>query len=186
MITSLLAAVTVLALPQTGPGSTARERAIWSYAQGRLEQQVDVWFNDGEFPKVIQALRYENHLYPADYEVATNLGWMQENIEDYVSAEATYTRYVRQNPKEVDAALPLAQMHFMKRQYDKVIPILEPTIKRTPPPHPNVWRILAHSYERTGKLQDSKRVWEKYLKLAPNDLTAKANLKRVLGKINGS
>ena len=61
-------------------------------------------------------------------------------------------------------------------------PILEEAIKNDKV-HPNNFRLLAHSYERLGKLNDAKRVWDRYISLAPGDLPAKVNLKRVEGKI---
>lgn len=179
----LLVAVVAM-VPTGGDPTTARERAIWQHAQGRLEQQIDIWFEDGEFPKAIQALRLENDLFPSNYEVATNLGWMQENVQDYVSATATYERYLKLNPQDPDAGLPLATMLLNRKQYDRIPSLLEPAIKRKPAPHPNTFRVLAHAHERLGHLKDSKRVWETYIKVNPKDETAKANLRRVEGKIN--
>lgn len=182
----LLVAVVAL-VPTGGDKPTAREQAIWSHAQSRLEQQIDIWFEDGEFPKAIHALRFENNLFPSNYEVATNLGWMQENVEDYPSATATYERYLKLNPQDPDAALPLATMLLNRKQYDRIPSLLEPAIKRSKPsPHPNTFRVLAHAHERLGHLQDSKRVWETYLRLNPKDETAKANLRRVEGKIKAA
>jgi tetratricopeptide (TPR) repeat protein len=182
-VTSLVVAAVTMAAGQATP---SRDEAIWSYVQARMDQQIDVWFDDGEFPKAIQALRFENGIFPHDYEVATNLGWMQENVEDYASATTTYERYLRQNPKDVDAPLPLAQLYFRQKQYAKVPPLLTSAIKRTPPPHGNVWRILAHSYDRLNELEKSRDVWKAYIKAVPGDEAAKANLRRVEDKIKSS
>lgn len=160
-----------------------RQAAIWSYAQGRLDQQMDIWFEDGDYPKVIQLLKVEASAFPNDYEVATNLGWMQENVQDYPAAIKSYERYLRENPKDPDASFPLAYLYFRQKKYTQVPALLEPASKRTPPPHPNVFRTLAHSYERTNRLADSHRIWLSYIKIAPNDATAKVNLRRVEKKI---
>ena len=61
--------------------------------------------------------------------------------------------------------------------------LVVPTLERHL--HPNSYRILAHSYERLGRFKDSKRVWEAYLQVHPEDETAKKNLQRVIGKIGG-
>lgn len=157
--------------------------AIWAAANSRMEQQIDVWFDDGQFPMCVQLLRMEYELFPHDYEIATNLGWMFENIEQWNDAVSVYERYLRENRSNPDAALPLAQYWFLKRQYVKVPPVLEGFIK--PNSHPNNYRILAHSYERLGRLKDSVAMWEKYIALAPEDKAAKINMARVQKKIDG-
>lgn len=172
------------AAPAQATGAKAlRTDAIWSYAQGRMDQQMDIWFEAGDYPKVIQVLRVEAEAFPHDYEVATNYGWMQENVQNYPAAIQAYERYRKDNPKDPDASLPLANLYFRQKKYTQVPALLEPAVKRTPPPHGNVYRILAHSYERTDRLTDSRRVWQTYLKVAPNDAPAKVNLARVEKKI---
>jgi len=160
-----------------------RVAAILEHAQARLEQQNDIWFEDGEFPKIIQSLRIQFEMRPDDYEVATNLGWMQTNVEDEPAAIQTYTTYLKRNPQDSDAALPLAQLHYMKKRYAPVPALLEPAIARAKVPHANAFRILAHSYERTGQLEKSRATWLRFLKVSPDDGPAKVNLKRVEGKI---
>ncbi len=182
-VTTMLMAASVIAQGPAPTISTGRDGEIWSHAQARIEQQMDVWFESGDYPKVIQLLKVERDLTPHDYEVATNLGWMQENVEDYPSAIKTYERYIADNPNSNDAELPLAQLYFRQKKYALVPPLLEKTVKRTPPPHGNVWRILAHSYERTNRLKESERVWLTYLKVDPNDAPAKVNLARVQKKL---
>ena len=184
----LVAATAVLTQAAEAPKKPVavanREDAIWSFAQSRMDQQMDVWFEAGDYPKVIEVLHFERDMFPSDYEVATNYGWMQENVQNYDGAILAYQRFRRDNPNDPDGALPLAQLYFRQKKYTEVWPLLEPALKRTPPPHGNVWRILAHSYEKTKRLEDSRRVWQEYLKVAPNDAPAKVNLARVEKKIS--
>jgi tetratricopeptide (TPR) repeat protein len=159
-----------------------RMDAIWNAIDKRVAQQIDVWFDDGEFPMAIQLLRVQYAMHPNDYEIATNLGWMLENVEEPDLAIAVYERYLKENPGDVDAALPIAQYYFQKkRDYEKVIELLNPILPRKP--HANAYRILAHSYERTNKLQDSRRVWLALLEINPDDGAARRLLERVEEKI---
>lgn len=167
----------------SAPPPTDRTEAIWSFAQARMMQQYDVWFDLGDYPKVIQVLNFQNAIVPKDYEVATNLGWMHENVEDYPSAISTYRQYMKDNPQDPDASFPLANLYSNQRKFELVIPLLEPAIQGKVHPHPNSYRILARSYERLNRLKDSQRVWQTYIRLAPDDLSAKANLRRVEGKL---
>lgn len=163
-----------------------RVAEIWGYAQSRIEQQNDAWFDDGEFPMVIQALRMQIEIVPEDYEVSTNLGWMLENVQNYDAAQSVYERFLKDNPNDPDGALPLAQFYFLRRkdQLDKIPPLLDKVVLRDPPPHPNAFRILAHSYERIGKIKESRDVWALLISKNPSDEAAKANLRRVEAKLN--
>jgi len=108
---------------------------------------------------------------------------MQENVEHWAEALATYVKFKNLNAGHPDAPYPEAQFYFIKKLYAKVIPLLEPTIALLP--HANTFRVLAQSYERLGLLEDAKRVWTKYLSASPDDAAAKNNLNRVLKKLKG-
>ena len=163
----------------------SRVDAIWNHAVDRLNSQTDIWFDDGDFPRVINLCKVMYALYPADYEVATNLGWMLENIEKWDEALAVYIKYRTENAKDPDAAWPEANFYYMKKAYQKVPPILEPTMKMARKPHPNSFRTLAHAYERMNQLQDSKRVLQAMIQTFPDDAPAKNNLSRVEKKLRG-
>ena len=181
LLAGLVAAVTVASAQKP---DTKRINQIWGAANDRLSRQADAWFEDGDFPRVVQLLRMHNQVEPSNIEIATNLGWMLENVELREEALAVYIALRRQNPNDPDAAFPEANFYFMKKVYAKVPPILEPTMKGRP--HANNYRILAHAYERMKMLADSKRIWELYISIDPNDEAAKANLSRVAKKLGGS
>ncbi len=161
-----------------------RVHEIWNATNDRLGTQLDVWFDEGDFPKCIQLLKMQSSLFPGDYEVATNLGWMQENVENWDSALATYIRFKDRNPLDPDRSLPEADFYFRRKAYAKATAALEPAL--TKGSHPNAFRILAHAYERQGMLSDSKRVWEQYLVLSPKDGAARNNLNRVMKKLSAT
>jgi tetratricopeptide (TPR) repeat protein len=180
-----IAALIVLTVVGEGQQAATQRRidAIWSAADDRMSQQLDVWFEAGEYPMCIQLLRMQYDLSPHNYEVATNLGWMYENTEQWDPAVAIYEQYLRENPGDPDARLPLAQYWYLKKQYAKVPPILEGHLADKA--HPNNFRILAHSYERLNRLKDSVALWKRYLALHPDDETGKNNLARVEKKLAG-
>lgn len=159
-----------------------RQQAIFDAYDSRIVNQTDRWFNDGDFPRCIQILRINHELKPFDYEITTDLGWMLGNIERPDEELQIYIDYRKAYPNYKDAALPEATFYFLKKMYDKIPPILEPKLDMKP--HPNNFRVLAHAYEKTGRLAESKATWEKYIKLMPGDDTAKNNLNRVIKKLN--
>lgn len=178
----LLAGLAVVATVRAQGASPDRTAAILEQMDSRFANQIDVLFDDGDFPASIQLLKFQAEMFPSDYEVWTNLGWMQENVEAYDAALATYVRYKRNNQgTDPDAALPEAMFYFNRHLYAKVPPLMEPVIKGKC--HPNAFRILAKSYEKQGMLADAVRVYRALTIRDPNDGAAKTNLKRVEAKI---
>lgn len=160
-----------------------RLNAVWQTAYNRMTRQNDAWFKNGDYPTIVESLRYMNQVWPDDYETATNLGWMLGNIERPSEELATYVTFRTLNPGDLDGALPEADFYFRARAFAKIPPLLERVVGKKA--HPNVYRLLAHSYERMNLLSDSKRVWDVYLGLMPTDGAAIANRNRVMKKISG-
>lgn len=172
---------TILVLAARPDPTAARTDEIWGYADARVSRQIDQWFQDGDFPRAVGLLRYQAAYAPNDYDVATNLGWLLESMERDDDALAAYGEYRRQNPNDPDNRLPEAMLYNSRKRYAEVVEVLEPTLKGNP--HPNVYRLLAKSYERLGKPEDAIRVWELQLKRFPDDAAAKANIARVRAKM---
>lgn len=174
----LAAALALAAVPDT---LADRTDEIWGHADVRVSRQIEQWFKDGDFPRSVGLLRFQAAYSPKDYDVATNLGWLLESMERDDDALAAYTEYRLNNPEDADNRLPEAMLYNSRRKWDKVVEVLEPTLGKNP--HPNVYRLLAKSYERIGKPDDAIRVWTLQLKRWPDDGPAKANIARVKAKI---
>lgn len=158
----------------------SRVDAIFEAADVRLRRQGDAWFEYGDYPRVVQLLKKRFAMWPTDFEVATDLGWMQENIQEDAAALETYRQFRRNAPLDPDSAYPEASYYYRHRDWARVPPLIEPTLAGKP--HGNSWRILAHSYDRMGRLGDSERVWRAYIAVNPTDEAAKRNLERVVAK----
>jgi tetratricopeptide (TPR) repeat protein len=161
---------------QSTAANSQRLQSIWNAASDRVTEQNDLWFKEGDFPRVIQLLRFSWEIDTSDYDVATNLGWMLENVENYPAALEVYTRYKALNPHDPDRTFPEAYYYFEKKQYATVAELLEPVLPERP--GPNAFRLLANTYTRLHRYKDSVRVWKDYIKIAPKDGAAKMNLAR--------
>lgn len=159
--------------------------SIWYAATNRMSQQCDLWYDEGEYLRCIQLLKIETTILPYDYDSVSLLGWFQQSTDDEAGELATYIVYRQRNPGDPLGGYLEAMYYYRKKLYAKVPPLLEPLIKQTPPPDPNVFRELAHCYEKMDLLADSKRVWEAYLAIDPQDGAAKNNLERVEKKLKG-
>lgn len=162
------------------PASTTEKRML-SAADDRLKEQMDYWFKKGDYPRCVQILRMRYELDPTSEDRMTDLGWMYENMKRDDDALAVYVRYRQENPSNPDAPFAEASFYFNRKLYAKVVPLLEPTIASNP--HANSYRLLAHSYDRMGQLQNSLRIWNAYVKVHPEDLQGIANRDRVAERI---
>ncbi len=159
-----------------------RMEAIWDTVYNRMVDQNNIWFESGDYPRCVGMLHYQHTLWPSDYETATDLGWMLENIDRYDEALAIYVNYRKNYPTQSGAAFPEANFYYQKKLYTKVPPILEPSIANKSMSS-NGFRLLAHAYERLNMLKDAERTWSLYISLAPSDGAAKRNLERVQKKL---
>ena len=184
LATSLVLIASAAVAHAAGQASTMRLGEIWNAVDDRVSRQIDVWFDGGDFPKSIHLLLFEATYWPHNYDVATNLGWMLENVEEWDSALEVYKQYYKNNPQDKDRALAEADYFFRRKQYAKVPDLLEPVLKLNP--HANNFRILAHAYERLNRFDDAKRVWQEYLDFVPDDASAKVNLARVVRKLKAA
>lgn len=160
---------------------TPREKEIWRNAYSRMSAQNEEWFHEGDYPRLVQLLTIMVELFPFDFDAVSTLGWMQENIDRYDLAIATYVRFRERNPNHPDAYYPEGEFYFRVRQYGKVIQVLDPVYKRHP--DPNTLRILAHAYEKLNLYKDAKRVYDFYVTAFPNDATAKMNREKAIKRL---
>jgi tetratricopeptide (TPR) repeat protein len=159
--------------------------SIWYAASNRMSQQCDSWYSRGEYLRCIQLLKIETTIFPYDFDSVSLLGWFQQSTEDEAGELATYVAFRRNNAGDSLAPYLEAMFYYRKKLYAKVPPLLEPLIKATPHPDASVYRQLAHCYEDMNLLSDSKRIWQAFLAIAPNDPAAKTNLSRVEKKLKG-
>lgn len=180
-----LASLAIAAPHRSRPPKTQGDRvtAIWDAAAARLSRQGDIWFDTGDFPRAIQLLKFQLAIDPIDYENVTNLGWMLENINEFPAALKIYEDFRRASPDDPDSSFPEAYYYFAKRQYAKVIPLIESRLSKIP--QANAFRILARSYENLKRYSDAIRVLKLQIANHPEDGAAKANLKRVEKKAAG-
>ncbi len=167
-----------------GQQSSAMDEIDGAFAS-RMTQQSDKWFEDGHFPVILQMLRVKQEWHPLDEETATDLGWMYKNVERHDLEWLTYMRYSKRNPTDKDHLYPLANFYYLARSYVNVVATLSGIERQNPPPHPNSFRMLAHSYAKLGLHKDSLRVWDAYIKIAPDDLQAKNNRQKEVDIMSG-
>lgn len=174
-----VAAAILVSLPAMGQEDAADVNEIVLSARNRISQNNDVWFRDGEFLPVIQSQNVLAEVNPHDEESWSNLEWMYFNISSIDMQWLVCRRFRQQNLNYADGPYYEAKLFYFNKSYAKVPALLEPSLKMTPPPDGNVFRFLAHSYEKMGYYEDSLRVWDMYLKGNPKDSQAQKNRDKV-------
>ena len=180
----LVIAICALALMTCSWANDPRQDAIWSAIDDAMIEYVDHHFHEGDFPRAIQGLRFRYAMHPDDWEAMSDLGWMLESTEREDEALAIYMKYRRDYPTRRDASYSVVQYWFKKKSFAKIPALVEPEL--TKKPHPNMYRWLAHSYDRLGRYADSIRVWDALIALVPSDAQAKNNRAKVFGKLKVS
>lgn len=176
MILSLVIMAAVNSMAQT-PEVASKE--IMSALKTRVDMQRESFFSDGQFPNVAQSLELTLSFDMHQYERVTDLGWMYGSMEMPDKEIALYERFRKAFPQDPEASFPSADFYFRKREYEKIPPILEPSLKLPTKPHANSYRILANAYDRLQRYKDSLRIWDQYLEINPNDPAAIRNRNKV-------
>jgi tetratricopeptide (TPR) repeat protein len=148
----------------------------------RTGMQKDYLFDDGDFPRVINILRWQCDMLPTGYELWTDLIWMYGNVEDRENQLGTAIEFRTLNPKWAEAWYPEAEIHYLRRNFIRVIPLLE-TSTSLGSAHENNYRLLAQAWRRLGFTREAIRVWEKMLEAYPNDVRARAQLDRAKAEL---
>jgi tetratricopeptide (TPR) repeat protein len=168
--------------PDLDVSPMGRSEQILGLFEAEVAEQTDIWFEFGDFPLVVDMLKVQVEVEPDNYRLNTDLIWMLGNISRDEEAYDWARKFRLSNPGNPEAAFPEAQLYYFDREYADVTRILLPTIDMTVKPHPNTYRILAHSLEDLGRFQKSKEVWDLLLELTPEDDAARNNRNRVAQK----
>ena len=181
----LVSALMVVGMASARPQEAAsRQEAIWNEVDEQLIAYVDGNFHDGDIPRAIHGCRLRYVMHPDDWDAVTDLGWLLESTEREGEALSMYIKYQSDYPERRDSAYAVVEFWFRKKAYAKIPPLVEPELAKTP--HANMYRWLAHSYEKLGRYLDSVRVWDELLALSPGDQAAKNNRERVKQKLKGT
>jgi len=183
MRTSIIALLMLIPWSGTAQNATSESLNILDAARDRMSRQNDAWYRTGEFLPIIQSQEILVAVNPKDEETWDVLIWMYQNVEMPDLQWTATRRFASANPSYIDAKYYEANFMFAKKLYAKIPALLEPLISQSPPPDPNAFRFLAHSYNRMGYYEDALRVWDVYIKIKPKDLQAIANRKGVAEKM---
>jgi len=145
----------------------------------QLWAQTDVYWHQGDYPRIIALDKLIVQLDPHFMEPYSIGGWLMESMGNYADAEAFYRLGVANNPKDSYLYYQLAAFYFnTQKDYQSAANIMQVgvTMKGN---DVNDWRMYAHALEKSKHIDDAIATWQAIIKRFPNAAAADINLARL-------
>ncbi|NUL82978.1 MAG: tetratricopeptide repeat protein [Armatimonadetes bacterium] len=181
-----IAVVSCLLAQQKPPALTL---AKLGFINERVEEQitisVDYCWHNGYHHWMMGMLFFLIEIDPKNTERYSTLGWILSSNGRHSEAVKVYERNMKENPGLSDAFYDAAYHFYQRKDYAQAVKYAEMAASK-PGAEGVVFRLLAHSYERTNQFAKALAAWERLLKIAPNDGAAQGNMKRIREKMQRS
>jgi Flp pilus assembly protein TadD len=146
--------------------AATRSNAEWSGSLGWTLAQAGLYERAEAF--LTQALT----LQPANFHFLYDLGVVALYSQRYERARELLETAVRQQPEQPDALYSLAFVYNALQQPEPALRLLAQAA-RVAPQRTDVLRLIAVTTGELSADEDSAAAWDRYLKLVPNDDTAR-------------
>lgn len=138
-------------------------------AASLLWLKIEDYFHSGEHEKIAPLIRIITWLDPHFIEAyssgAWQLAWNSEDWRLIPSAEEFLKEGIKNNPDKYELYADMGWLYYDKvKDYEKAIEWYKKAAALPSPP--SVKRMLAHSYERAGKIDEAIKVWQQLVEEA--------------------
>lgn len=167
------------------PASTQKKLdAMWDRLEYDMMRLSDFYWHEGQHLRLVRMLYVLVEVNPKNVETFSALGWVLDSYGNERKAFQIYDRGIAANPNDWDLYFDAGFWHFQKKNYQSALKYLQKAVSFKDAP-PMVWKTLAHTYDRMGQVEKSLEIWEKLVKMDPEDGANKSNLERVKKKASG-
>ncbi len=135
----------------------------------------------GLYERAEQAFQSVLVSYPGDFDVLFNLGRAAARAGHYQRARSALEAAVKLHPGEADALLELGLVNSELRDYSRAVFWLAKA-RKAAPRRADILRSLARAAEGAGYYGDAALALDEYLKLRPDDDTARRDRGRVCAR----
>jgi tetratricopeptide (TPR) repeat protein len=149
----------------------------------QLWENTDHYWHEGDYNRIVALIRVVMEGDPSDYEAPSSGAWLLWSMGDKPAANALLARSVAISPRPWVAHYAFGEQLFIRREYKDAIPHLQVTTKYPKVPS-SAWKMLAHSYDKTGQYQKSLDCWQTVVKRFPDDVAGPPNLRRLQAKVS--
>ncbi len=136
-----------------------------------LWNQTDHYWHEGDYPRIIALDRIITEADPQFLEAYSNGGWLMDSLGRRQDAEAYYTLGVRRNLHSEYASRNLGFFYFnTKHDYPAAAQAFRHAVQQRDADL-NVWKMLAHSYEKDGQWDAAVETWQQARARFPQGLS---------------
>lgn len=146
-----------------------------------LWEVSDYWWHEGDHERCVEINHIIIDLDPKFVEAYLTTAWLEWSLGRWEDAKKTLERCIAKNPKHYGGYYDLGWHHFRRKEYDIALPLLRKAAGLECPP--DVPRMVPHTLEKMGRLDESLRAWEDLAKRYPKDLVVQHNLRSMREKI---
>ncbi|MGI4789984.1 MAG: tetratricopeptide repeat protein [Janthinobacterium lividum] len=137
----------------------------------KLWTQTDVYWHAGDYPRIVAVDRLITEADPQFLEAYSNGGWLMDSLGRTQDAEAYYTLGTRNNPHAEYAFWNLGFFYFnTPHNYPAAARAFRSAVQQ-PEADLRDWKMLAHSYEKSGQWDDAVSTWQQIRARYPQGLS---------------
>jgi tetratricopeptide (TPR) repeat protein len=149
-----------------------------------LWKQGDAYWHQGDYPRIIALDRIAVQADPHFVECYATGGWLMESLSRNSDAEAFYQQAVTNNPDSSYAYYSLGMFYYNTlKDYRSSLAVFQRDAKVADSEDKD-YKMLAHSYERTGNWKAALAVWKTIKHRWPNSPAIDVNMHRVQNHVN--
>lgn len=180
--------------PNTASAAARRESltqvdGITNRVVDALWVRSDHFWHDGDYNRIIAINRVIVEADPHFVDAYQNGSYILWSLGDVPGADAFLRLGVARNPKRYEIYSEMGQHLFRTKRFRDAVPYLQKATAYKSAP-PSAWGMLAHCYERVGRLDDAIAAWQQIVKRFPTFPPGPPNLRRTealkSGGANGS
>lgn len=174
----------------TAAKQQVQANGIVSGVVDKLWSQTDAYWHGGDYPRIVALDRIITEADPQFLEAYSNGGWLMDSLGRRQDAESYYTLGTRNNPHSEYAYRNLGFFYFTtQHDYPAAARAFRHAVQQRDADL-NVWKMLAHSYEKAGQWDDAVAVWQQTRARFPHGLSvdrllAEAEAKRRQARAGG-
>jgi len=141
-------------------GDSAQIDGITNQVVGQLWDRTDYYWHRGDYPRIVALDRIITQADPHFLEPYATGGWLLESMGDNKDAEAYYKQGIANNPNRSYMYYSLGFFYYNTlHNYPKAVSTFQKDVK-VADADVNDWKMLAHSYEHIGRIDDAVDAWK--------------------------
>ncbi len=150
----------------------------------KIWERTDYYWHDGDYNRIVGLIRVAVEADPAFLEAYASGAWLLWSMGQTPAADDLLKLGVARNPRRYELNYEFGWHLFNTKRYTEALPHLRAASRFANAPS-QVWKTLAHCYDRLGRTDESLNAWRTVVRRFPRDSAGPPNLRRVEQKKRG-